>query len=208
MLNNCSVISNSAHSIIGDRMGTGGGASGCTLNNCTVVGNSADIIGGGVGGALNNCIVYHNIGMWGEWSGGTFNYCCTSDPQFVDLAAGNLRLQSNSPCINAGLNATAPGPVDLDGNPRIRGGVVDIGAYECMAVAPVQPQFVNPQPPGPHGMPLTVYGDPGVVDIHASSNLTAWSWLVTVTNTSGQVVYTDPGATNQPRRFYKAIQLQ
>jgi len=144
-LNNCTLIGNSA----GD---SGGGAYNGTLNNCTLVGNSATYYGGGFdgrdSGTLNNCIAYCNTaGSAGNnWSSvyfsGTFNHCCTTPmptngignftnaPLFVDYAGGNLRLQSNSPCINAGNNASALGTTDLDGNPRIVSSTVDIGAYE------------------------------------------------------------------------------
>jgi len=150
-LNNCTMTGNTASGQFG---GYGGGAADCTLHNCTLSGNVArgpdpvTRVGGFGGGAyactLNNCIVYFNTASHGanyDWSS-NLNYSCTTPlptngvgnitnaPLFVDEAFGNLRLQSNSPCINAGLNAFAPAGPDLDGNLRIRGDTVDIGAYE------------------------------------------------------------------------------
>jgi predicted outer membrane repeat protein len=60
----------------------------------------------------------------------------TADPQFVNPAGGNYRLQSNSPCLNAG-SAAAPGlpATDLDGGPRILGSAPDIGVYELWVSA-------------------------------------------------------------------------
>ncbi|MFN8473344.1 MAG: choice-of-anchor Q domain-containing protein [Anaerolineae bacterium] len=49
--------------------------------------------------------------------------------------SGNLRLQANSPAIDAGNNnVTDPSlpATDLDGNPRILGSAVDMGAYEFL----------------------------------------------------------------------------
>jgi hypothetical protein len=140
MLNNCTLTGNSA-------LAAGGGADGGTLNNCTLTGNSTAMNGTGGGGAngctLNNCIVYYNSSPKGaNCVGATLSYSCTiplpengignltNAPVFVDKADGNLRLQFNSPCINAGSNASAPAGLDLDGQPRIAGGAVDMGAYE------------------------------------------------------------------------------
>jgi hypothetical protein len=136
----------------------GGGASSGTLYNCTLTGNSARGYsgshyagsgGGAVGSTLYNCILCYNTAAAGANydSSSTLNYCCTTPlptngvgnisngPLFVDSANGNLRLQANSPCINAGSNAYVTTSTDLDGNPRIVGGTVDMGGYECQSPA-------------------------------------------------------------------------
>ncbi len=53
----------------------------------------------------------------------------TNDPMFVSTNAMDYRLQYGSPCINSGTNVPNTA-TDLDGNPRIIGGTVDMGAYE------------------------------------------------------------------------------
>jgi len=139
-LNNCLVTSNWA------QWYGGGGAYRGTLNNCTVVGNSSSIYpgGGANSSALTNCIVYYNTAPSGANYSGPLNHCCTTPlpggvgnitnaPLFVNPTDGNFHLQASSPCINAGSNAFAPPGSDLDGNPRIAGGTVDIGAYEVQA---------------------------------------------------------------------------
>ena len=57
-------------------------------------------------------------------------------PLFV--SSGNYHLSSLSPCINTGNNAAPLIPTtDKDGNPRITGGTVDMGAYEYNSSAPI-----------------------------------------------------------------------
>jgi hypothetical protein len=133
--------------LTGNTASRGGGADLSALKNCTLIGNSAQVGGGVTRGTLNNCIAYFNSAPTGanfdHGSDGFIpNHSCTTPmptngfgnitnaPLFVDYAGGNLRLQTNSPCINAGHNAHVPGATDLDGHLRVVGGTVDMGAYE------------------------------------------------------------------------------
>jgi predicted outer membrane repeat protein len=79
--------------------------------------NNSDVTPGGYGGATGNI---------------TENNCIHSDPLFLDAANSDYHLQAGSPCIDAGDNSLVPEGIttDLDGNPRIQNGTVDIGAYE------------------------------------------------------------------------------
>lgn len=51
------------------------------------------------------------------------------DPLFTGGDPFDYHLSPNSPCIDAGTDNDAPA-TDLDGNPRLQGGAVDMGAYE------------------------------------------------------------------------------
>ena len=55
----------------------------------------------------------------------------TGDPQFVDLANVDYHITSSSPCVNSGTSSGVTLPsTDYEGNTRVQGGTVDIGAYE------------------------------------------------------------------------------
>ncbi len=119
------------------------------IEHCTIATNYVGVNSVG-GGSFVNTIIYHNrltnISLTGVNS---FTNCCVfptngltgtnniaSDPAFVAITSFNFKLQSGSPCINAGttnLGWTADS-LDLIGLPRTIGTTLapypDIGAYE------------------------------------------------------------------------------
>ena len=102
-----------------------------------------------------NTIVWDNINNFGfqEINNPIISYSCIEggfpsqgtnaggniydDPLFFDPDIGDYHLTENSPCIDAG-NPDTTGlnlpPFDLDGNPRIFNGIIDMGAYEWQGV--------------------------------------------------------------------------
>ncbi len=81
---------------------------------------------------LNNNCVYNPSGVnYDGLSAGPGDIAL--DPLFVNRAAGEYHLQRLSPCIDVGLDSAAAGAVDMDGQPRLMGAHVDIGADEFPA---------------------------------------------------------------------------
>ena len=108
--------------------------------NSTVMDNRANRGGGTYAGQIYNSIVYYNqADVSANTYAGTVSYSCTTP-----LAAGsgnltnppalagflNWRLVPGSPCIDAGSFEYAAGDFDLDSDPRIWGGGVDMGCDE------------------------------------------------------------------------------
>ncbi len=124
----------------GNSTGYGGGTSRGTVNNSTISGNTAVYGGGANQGELNNCIVWDNsASQSNNYYKSMVKYSCTyplppgegnisNNPEFISVS--DFHLQAISPCIDAGTNAFAPMPFDLDGNPRIIDDTVDMGCYE------------------------------------------------------------------------------
>lgn len=135
-----------AHNCVftGNSAGRGGGTFNSAVYNSVVYSNSASTGGGMAYGAGYNSIIWGNDG--GNFFSGSIAYSCcpevthgsngniTNAPLFMDAANGDFRLLSNSPCINWGNNSYVTNSTDLDGNPRIVEGVVDMGAYEYQGI--------------------------------------------------------------------------
>jgi hypothetical protein len=146
-LTNCLLIGNVSDT-------ESGAAYFCNMVNCTVVSNSAGVGPGGVyrGTNYNTIVCYNFVTNGGQaieanFSNSTFYASCTTPlpaagnsnftnaPVFVNLSTGDLRLQSNSPCIDTGSSSYYANSTDLNGRPRPVGASVDIGAYEFQGAA-------------------------------------------------------------------------
>ena len=128
------------------------------INNATICDNEATDEGGGVATSsttdlsFTNTIIYFNSGttnyeevcstLGNNGGSSYYNYCgistitnpgtnIASDPDFSTGGNGYHLKYNSSTYVNAGNNSVSP-PIsnDLQGNSRILGGTIDIGAYE------------------------------------------------------------------------------
>ncbi|MHC4072220.1 MAG: right-handed parallel beta-helix repeat-containing protein [Planctomycetota bacterium] len=163
-IDNCIIADNSA-----DENGGGiysAGAVCPTITHCTIVGNVAGTSGGGIccwegNPAITHCILWDNTAnsSFPEIAGtATVSYCdveggalgtgnIDADPCFVDVENGDYHLLKDSLCINAGdpNYSGDPGQQDIDGQPRVNDGRVDIGAdeYSIGCFTPDHPDYAK-----------------------------------------------------------------
>ena len=137
-----------------------------TIVNCTFLDNSTNQDGGAVAVTHESTVTVINSILWdnapdevyveGDSSCSVSYSDCLggclgagnieSDPLFVDAAAGDLQLQTGSPCIDAADGAFAP-ELDIEGYGRVDDPLTsntgtgtpayaDMGAYEYQAPEP------------------------------------------------------------------------
>lgn len=169
ILTNCTIMDNTNEMVITSLTWESPATNYITINNCIVYNNNNEFWTN-----HQETISVYNSCIRGGWAGtGAGNIF--ADPLIVtpggwsiegQYIAGDFHLQSGSPCINTGDNSLLPNdegdldedgntteqlPVDIDGDPRIQGSKVDMGAYESSGM-------IIPEPPDPSWQYLYTIG--------------------------------------------------
>lgn len=137
-----------------------------TITNNTITGNSGGRISCDKRSSptiTNNIVAFNIFGIYCSDSNPTLRNNCvygnqsynysgiypgigdfSANPMLAGWEYGNVHIQPQSPCVNAGWNEDPGlGLVDMDGQPRIQGGTVDIGADESDGTAwPAGPYII------------------------------------------------------------------
>ncbi len=224
-LNQCTMAGNVANS--GAAVYSPGGAT-LTINQSTIAGNEGNFGTGGIYHqgelTLNNTVLAGNFssGFSPNLSGGGTltplgTNLTTGDPLLAALGNYGGPTQTmpplpGSPALDAGADsATNSFTTDQRGGWRRSGAGVDIGAVEIVAASGVPAVLTSLKrvTNGALRFNFTNLVAAGFT-VYASTNVAApfitWSNLGPATESplgSGQYQFTDPAATNHPRRFYR-----
>lgn len=204
---NNTLLSNLAYSFTTRLRDSGGGinlglARGIVANNLIAFGSSGlQAQTAPYTNIANNCIFGNSTNyLIGPDLTGT-NGNISLDPLLVDTS----HLASTSPCIDAGDNTMAPaGSLDLDGQMRIAGLRVDIGADEYGSARPFT-LFLSLQAEGPM---LELSAETNRTYVFASSpDLINWDAFSTNLATESSLAVPAPPSNNSPGGFYRAAVL-
>ncbi len=137
---NCTFSGNSGYGLMTHKSNNSAGP---TLVNCILWGDTPGPFAEDPA-QPGNTPTFNHCDIQGGWTGpGADNI--DVDPLFVQFGTNDVRLAFGSPCVNVGDTAALPPdefdldgndnldepiPYDLDGNPRVVAGIVDMGAYE------------------------------------------------------------------------------
>ena len=117
---------------------------------------------------VNSSILTSDAGLTGTLQ--TF-----ADPTFTDAPGGDYTLLAGSPGIDAGDGTVTGLPsTDFDGNARISGGVVDLGAFEFQAAATASLSITSPT--ANQMLPLGTTDYALSVDITGHASPGHWHW--------------------------------
>jgi predicted outer membrane repeat protein len=146
--------------------------------------------------------------LFGIWD--VFTNNLDIDPQFVDSTNGNYHLVSGSPCIAAGAtNAPSLPTTDLDGNPRIVAGNVDMGCYEFNSAPIILPEFQSVTLTNSTLSLIwsTEVGATYQVQYTSDLRSTNWASLGSPFTATGATLSAADSVTNGPQRFYRLVVL-
>ena len=102
-----------------------------TMTNSIAALNSADEEGADISTRSHSIYAYNVLSSFTDWT--ESENCLVYDPSkplFEDAQGGDYSLAAHSQAVNKGNNSYVETAADLAGNPRIVGGIVDMGAYE------------------------------------------------------------------------------
>ncbi|MEW6607161.1 MAG: choice-of-anchor Q domain-containing protein [bacterium] len=211
ILTNCIITNNTAL----DSGGISCFVSSPTITNCIITNNIASREGGGIYcNASCPTITYSNL-----WNNSPENYKginnspenyqteingnISADPKFIN--EGDYHFLSISSCIDRGSNTVlAISSTDLDGNPRIVNGTVDMGAYEYQGSPTIA--YINILPTA--GVVSTIVTISGVgfysteliqMDFGTSLTITTVSTVLTGSFTTTFTIDTQPYGTTTIR---------
>jgi hypothetical protein len=133
------------------------------------------VLGGNFSGVQGyngtNLICHYSLIQGVTTSDGNGNLDGNTDPMFLNVALDDYRLQPCSPAVNAGDPAFT-GDWDLAGQPRVKIGRVDMGAYEYQGdVIP------RPEPPVIDALNIFCNNTLTVADIYPG--ISNWKWYET-----------------------------